>query len=98
MDFKNLLTRSTMPFAHGAATATFLCLILLLAQKSVNSLEANPVLLSVTISDGVPKTSITFSICLIVSFEPVDLTANNQVKRVNASTKTNIFLYLSQIS
>lgn len=81
-------TLSTSPFAHGAATATFRCLMFKESRKSMNSLTVKAVLLSVITSLGLLNVlKISFKQSRI-SFELVDFVANNHVNRVNASMIT----------
>lgn len=63
--FKNLFIRSTVPFAHGAATTTLRCFTFTLAMKSVNSRAVNAVPLSETNSIGFPKVLNTFKNSLV---------------------------------
>jgi len=88
---RNLFTRSTIPLAHGAATATNRCLIKASVTNSVNSQEEKAVPLSVTIVVGLPYSQKMFCKCAIVSRD-VDLTALSHVNRVKASTIIRICL------
>lgn len=84
-DLRNLLIPSTNPLAHGEATATNLCLILLVLVKSENSREVNAVPLSETISLGGPNICKRKFKHLIASLDPVVFVAKSQINLVNAS-------------
>lgn len=74
-DLRNLFTRSTKPFAHGAATAIKRCETCLSFRNEVNSCEVKAVPLSETRTYGFPNTSKSCINSLMASLDPVDFVA-----------------------
>lgn len=93
-DLRKRFTLSTVPLAHGAPTATSLCLMLLADKDLENSsdCEVNAVLRSETIMQGLPKILKSDEKCFNVSLEVIDLTGNNHVNLENASIMTKMCL------
>jgi len=89
-----LFTRSTIPLAHGDATAIFRCLIARVSTNFSNSKDVKAVPLFVTILDGFLKREKIPIKCFITFLVVVALTGHNQVNLMKASTTTNMCLYV----
>ncbi|XP_025157758.1 uncharacterized protein LOC112589255 [Harpegnathos saltator] len=92
MDAWKRFVRSTMPFAHGDATATLRCLIRCSSINSLNSVDVKAVPRSLTTSIGFPNVQKIERSRSITSFDPVDRVGKSHVNLVNASTTTKICL------